>query len=455
LPFFQGQNLFPTVILGGFNMTERELIGAVSTAIVLLLVAIRVPIGIAMGVVAFGGISASISLNAGLGILKAVPFEMVGDWNLSAIPMFLLMGYVAASADLTKNLFRSARITLGWMPGGLASATVISAALFASASGSSVATAAAFSRTAVPEMLRAKYDAGLATGSVAAAGTLGALIPPSVLMIVYGITMSESINSLFLAGLIPGLLSAVVFILYITIRVWITPSIAPRFTESITAQERREAFRDVWPLPLIVTCIIGGIFVGLFTPTEAGAIGAGLTILLALVRRSITTQNFMDAVRRTATGTASIFIIVVGAALFQRMLGLTGIAGHFSDLVATQFDSQLTVILAISVLYLIMGCFLEPVSIMLLTLPVLAPVLENFDINLIWFAVIVVKLLEMGMVTPPMGLNIFVVKGALGDQVPLGKIFKGTFGFLMSDFVTLGLIIAFPVLSLWLPSVAV
>jgi tripartite ATP-independent transporter DctM subunit len=341
------------------------------------------------------------------------------------------------------------------MPGGLASATVISAALFASASGSSVATAAAFSRTAVPEMLRAKYDAGLATGSVAAAGTLGALIPPSVLMIVYGITMSESINSLFLAGLIPGLLSAVVFILYITIRVWITPSIAPRFTESITAQERREAFRDVWPLPLIVTCIIGGIFVGLFTPTEAGAIGAGLTILLALVRRSITTQNFMDAVRRTATGTASIFIIVVGAALFQRMLGLTGIAGHFSDLVATQFDSQLTVILAISVLYLIMGCFLEPVSIMLLTLPVLAPVLENFDINLIWFAVIVVKLLEMGMVTPPMGLNIFVVKGALGDQVPLVKIFKGTFGFLMSDFVTLGLIIAFPVLSLWLPSVAV
>ncbi|SFJ53974.1 TRAP transporter large permease [Celeribacter neptunius] len=435
-------------------MSERELIGALSTALVLFLVAIRVPVGIAMGVVAFGGISVAISLKAGLGILTAVPFEMVGDWNLSAIPMFLLMGYVAASSDLTKNLFRSARITLGWMPGGLASATVISAALFASASGSSVATAAAFSRTAVPEMMRMNYHPGLATGSVAAAGTLGALIPPSVLMIVYGITMSESINSLFLAGLIPGLLSAVVFILYITIRVWLNPSLAPKATEEISKAERREAFRDVWPLPLIILCVIGGIFVGLFTPTEAGAVGAALTILLALVRRSLTRVSFADAIRRTATGTASIFIIVVGAALFQRMLGLTGIAGYFSDLVATQFQTQLGVILAISLLYLVMGCFLEPVSIMLLTLPVLTPVLQHFGIDPIWFAVIAVKLLEMGMVTPPMGLNIFVVKGALGDEVTLGQIFRGTFGFLLSDFVTLALIIGFPILSLWLPAVA-
>lgn len=435
-------------------MSERELIGALSAAIVLLLVAIRVPVGIAMGVVAFGGISVAMSLQAGLGILKAVPFEMVGDWNLSAIPMFLLMGYVAASADLTKNLFRSARITLGWLPGGLASSTVISAALFASASGSSVATAAAFSRAAVPEMIKAGYHPGLATGSVAAAGTLGALIPPSVLMIVYGITMSESINSLFLAGLLPGLLSAVVFILYITIRVTLNPSIAPRDTAKISADERREAFRDVWPLPLIIVCVIGGIFIGLFTPTEAGAVGAALTILLALVRRSLSRDSFREAVRRTATGTASIFIIVVGAALFQRMLGLTGIAGYFSDLIATQFHTQLGVLLAVSVLYLVLGCFLEPVSIMLLTLPVLTPVLQHFAIDPIWFAVIAVKLLEMGMVTPPMGLNIFVVKNALGDEVTLGQVFRGTFGFLLSDFVTLGLIIAFPIMSLWLPAVA-
>ena len=435
-------------------MTERELIGAISVGIVLFLVAIRVPVGIAMGVVAFGGIWASISLSAGLGVLKAVPFEMVGDWNLSAIPMFLLMGYVAASSELTKNLFKSARITLGWLPGGLASATVISAALFASASGSSVATAAAFSRTAVPEMLKAKYHPGLATGSVAAAGTLGALIPPSVLMIVYGITMSESINSLFLAGLVPGILSAVVFILYITLRVTFQPSLAQGVREHASRAERREAFRDVWPLPVIILCVIGGIFVGLFTPTEAGAIGAALTILLAILRGSFTVAGFRDALKRTATGTAAIFIIVVGAALFQRLLGLTGLAGFFSELVTMHIHSQLGIILAVSVLYLVMGCFLEPVSIMLLTLPVLTPVLQHYSIDLVWFAVITVKLLEMGLVTPPMGLNIFVVKGAMGDQVTLGQVFRGTLGFLLSDFVTLALIIAFPILSLWLPGLA-
>lgn len=435
-------------------MSEREFIGAICVGIVMLLVAIRVPVGIAMGVVAFLGITAATSMNAGLGVLSAVPFEMVGDWNLSAIPMFLLMGYVAASADLTKNLFRSARITLGWLPGGLATSTVIAAALFASASGSSVATAAAFSRTAVPEMIKAGYHPGLATGSVAAAGTLGALIPPSVLMIVYGITMSESINALFLAGVIPGILSAVVFIVYITLRVLINPSLAPRTVLDISPEEKREAFRDVWPLPVIILCVIGGIFAGLFTPTEAGAIGAFLTIVLAMIRGAFTSAVFRDAVKRTALGTASIFIIVVGAALFQRLLGLTGLAGYFADLVTANINTQLGLIIAISVLYLIMGCFLEPVSIMLLTLPILTPILQAYSIDLIWFAVIVVKLLEMGMVTPPMGLNIFVVKGALGDEVTLGQVFRGIFGFLMSDFVTLALIIAFPIMSLWLPSIA-
>ncbi|WP_323038752.1 TRAP transporter large permease subunit [Gemmobacter sp.] len=435
-------------------MGPNEIIGAISVGVVLLFVVLRVPIGIAMGVASFGGIAAAVSPKAAMGILKAVPFEVVGDWNLSAIPMFLLMGYIAASSNLTKNLFQSARITMGWAPGGLASATVVSAALFASASGSSVATAAAFARTAVPEMLRAKYQPELATGAVAAAGTLGALIPPSVLMIVFGLTMSQSINSLFIAGLIPGILSAVMFIAYITIRVILNPSLAPRETHVFTPEERSAAFRDVWPLPAIILCVIGGIFVGLFTPTEAGAVGAALTMLLAILRRSFTMEGFRDALRRTALGTAGIFIIVMGASLFQRLLGLTGMTNVFAELVGTYIHTQLGLIIAISVLYLIMGCFLEPVSIMLLTLPVLTPVLAAYDVNLIWFAVITVKLLEMGMVTPPMGLNIFVVKGAMGEEVSLGQVFRGAAGFLLADFVTLGLIIAFPLLSLWLPGVS-
>jgi len=430
------------------------MIGGLCVAVVIILVALRVPVGIAMGLVAFGGIAAAVNPNAALAILKSIPFEMVGDWNLSAIPMFLLMGYVAASSALTKNLFRSARILLGWLPGGLASATVVSAALFSSASGSSVATAAAFARSAVPEMLRAGYHPGLATGAVAAAGTLGALIPPSVLMIVFGITMSQSINSLFLSGVLPGILSALVFIGYITIRASFQPSLAPRDKEVLSSAERSEAFRDVWPLPLIILSVIGGIFAGWFTPTEAGAVGAALTLVLAVVRKSLTRASFRDALRRTATGTASIFIIVVGAALFQRLLGMTGMANLFSELVVGHIDTQLGLILAITVLYLILGCFLEPVSIMLLTLPVLAPVLQHYDVNLIWFNVIVVKLLEMGMVTPPMGMNIFVVKSAMGNAVTLGQVFRGASGFLLADFFTLGLIIAFPILSLWLPTIS-
>jgi len=433
-------------------MSDRETIGILSVGFVLLLVAMRVPVGIAMAIVAFGGITVATSQSAGFGMLSAIPFEMVGDWNLSAIPMFLLMGYIAASADLTKNLFRSARITLGWLPGGLASATVISAALFSSASGSSVATTAAFSRTAVPEMLKAGYHPGLATGSVAAAGTLGALIPPSVLMIVYGITISESINSLFLAGLLPGILSAAIFILYITIRVCLNPALAPRALEEASREDRREAFRDVWPLPVIIIAVIGGIFGGFFSPTEAGAVGAGMTLLVAVARGSFTVAAFRVAIMDTAKGTASIFIIVVGAALFQRLLALTGISGMFVDFISVYIHTQLGIILAIAALYLIMGCFLDAVSIMLLTLPVLMPIMDAYAIDPIWFGVITVKLLEMGMVTPPMGMNIFVLKGALGNQVTLGQVFKGTFGFLASDMLTLALIIAFPVISLWLPS---
>lgn len=433
---------------------DRELIGACCVGLALLLVAIRVPVGIALGVVALLGISVSISLPAGLGILSAVPFEMVGDWNLSAVPMFLLMGYVAASADLTKSLFSSARVTLGWLPGGLASSTVLSAALFSSASGSSVATAAAFSRIAVPGMLKAGYDQSLATGSVAAAGTLGALIPPSVLLIVYGLSMSASINSLFLAGVLPGILSAIVFVLYITVRCKLNPSLAPKVEDTITPEEKRKAFRDVWPLPVIIVCVIGGIFAGFFTPTEAGAIGASLTILVAVIRRQFSRAVFWEALVNTAKGTASIFIIVVGAALFQRLLGFTGVANLFFEFISTYIDSQIGVIIAIAILYLIMGCFLDSISILLLTLPLVGPVLDAYSIDAIWFGIIAVKLLEMGLVTPPMGMNVFVVKGALGDRVTLGDVFRGAMGFLAVDFITLAIIIAVPALSLWLPTIA-
>lgn len=433
-------------------MNNIEL-GAVGACTVILLLLLRVPIGVAMGVVALGGISASTGISAALGIAKAIPYDLIGDWNFSAVPMFLLMGLLASETGLTKGLFQAARIYTHRIPGGLASGTVLASALFASASGSSVATAAAFSRIAVPEMLRAGYNPGLATGCVAVAGTLGSLIPPSLIMIVFGIMMSTSIGELFMAGVVPGLLSALMFILYITVRVLLNPDLAPR-EDGVTFSraQRLAALKDVWPLPAIVLGVIGGIFAGIFSATEAGAVGASMVCVIALVRRALTRKVFLEALTATVRSTSTIFIIVVGAALFQRFMSLTGLPMAASEWMTSMVSSQIGIILVICVIYIILGMFLESISIMLLTLPILAPLLQASGVDLVWFCIIVVKLLEIGLVTPPVGMNIFVIKGAVGSRVPLGTIFRGAGGFLLVDFITLGLIIAFPIISLWLPN---
>jgi len=383
-------------------------------------------------------------------IAKAVPFHLIGDWNLSAIPMFLLMGFIAVEAGLTRGLFGAARILLSWLPGGLASSTVAASALFASASGSSVATAAAFSRIAVPEMLSSNYNKGLATGSVAAAGTLGALIPPSVLMIVFGLLLNTSISTLFVAGIIPGILTAVMFLGMITVRCALNPSLAPKVKVEVTPDERKALIADAWPLPVLILGIMGGIFAGIFTATEAGAAGAFLAFLLALVRGRLNIGIMKRALVDTAAGTSEIFMVILGAALFARFVALATIP----DYVISLFDgySTFTVIFLICILFLILGAFLESISIMLLCLPVLGPLLIAHDVNLIWFGVLTIKLLEIGLVTPPMGMNVFVIKSSMGNRVSLGEIFKGVSWFIVIDFVTLAILIAFPALSLWLPA---
>src|SRR5919107_966695 len=246
---------------------ERLEIGLIGVIAILALIGIRVPIGVAMGVTAFFGIWTMMGLSAAIGISKAIPFNLIGDWNLSAVPMFLFMGFVAVEAGLTRGLFGGARLFLARIPGGLASSTVFASALFGAASGSSVATSAAFSRIAVPEMLDSKYDPGLATGSVAASGTLAALIPPSVLMIIYWLLVDTSINTLFMAGFVPGILTAAVFIAMITVRCMINPNLAPRYVDKTTRAEKLSLLRDAWPLPVITFIVLGGNFTGVFTAT--------------------------------------------------------------------------------------------------------------------------------------------------------------------------------------------
>lgn len=430
---------------------DRIEIGSAGVAIALLLIALRVPVGVVLGLVSFVGIASILSMKAAWGILTAIPYSFIANWSLSAVPMFLLMGYLASQVGLTRGLFSSMRMFIGAIPGGLASATVVASALFASASGSSVATAAAFSRIAVPEMLRSGYQASLATGAVAASGTLGSLIPPSVLMILYGIFTGTSIGELFVGGVIPGVLSAAVYIAMITARAWANPELAPVTTERFSRQDKIAALKDTWPLPVLIVGILGGIFAGVFSPTEAGAIGAGLAIIIALLRRSLSWDALKRAIIETAEGTCTVFIIAIGASMFSVFMGLSTLPVAVSSAVLPHVDNIYVLIALISVLFIILGMFVESISLMLLTLPVIQPILSGMNVDMVWFGIIVIKLLEIGLITPPVGLNVYVMKSSLGDQVSLTQMFKGAFWFIAMDVITLALLVEFPSLTLFLP----
>jgi tripartite ATP-independent transporter DctM subunit len=430
---------------------DRIEIGLLGIAALLALLALRVPIGVGLALVAFFGVALVTNVNVAFGLLSNVPYEFLGDWALSAVPMFMLMGFLATEMKLTTTLFGAMRVVLAGLPGSLAVASVSACALFAAASGSSVATAASMSRIAIPEMLRIGYNPGLATGAVASAGTLGSLIPPSILMIIYGVFAEVSIGKLFAAGILPGILSALLFCLMIVIRARLNPKLAPDLPERPSAAERAWAMREIWPLPLLVIGVLGGIYAGIFTPTEAGAVGAGLTALVALMQRQFTFGRFWTATRQAAEGTASIFIIAVGAGLFARFMALTGIPAYLADTFLTA-DSQTVIILQLSIVFLILGCFIDSIGIMLLTLPIILPVLGRAGVDLIWFGILLIKLLEIGLVTPPVGLNVFVIKSSLGTLVSLPQIFRGVLWFIIVDLFTLGLLIAFPVISLWIPA---
>ncbi|WP_102108579.1 TRAP transporter large permease [Oceaniglobus roseus] len=429
-------------------------IGILGVVAALALIALRVPIGIALGLVSVAGIGVMFNMNVAWGMISATPFDYVGQWELSAAPMFLLMGFICSSTDMTRGLFLALRLYLARLPGGLAITSVGACAFFAAASGSSVATASAMSRMAVPEMLDSGYDRGLATGTIAASGTLGSLIPPSVLLILYGVYAQVSVGQLFMAGFIPGVLSALIYMAMIVIRVKITPSLAGTTPPAPTEEERKEAFRDVWPLPTLILVVLGGIFTGIFSPTEAGALGAFAAAVIAAVRRRLTRAAIVEAVSQAVVSTASIFIILIGSLFFTRFLALSGFPRAFSNAILSVSTETWWILFAVTVIFLILGMLIDSIGLLLLTLPILVPLINEADINPVWFGIIVIKLLEIGLITPPIGLNVYMINGALNNRVTLPEIFRGITWFLAMDLLTLIILIAFPILSLWLPSLA-
>lgn len=432
-------------------MTDVQ-IGFAGIAILLTLIALRVPIGVSLIGVSFGGIWLLVGERAAWGAIGIVPYSFAATWQLSSVPMFLLMGFLCFHAGLTKGLFDAARVWLSALPGGLAIATVFGAAGFAAVTGSSVACAAAMGRIAVPEMLRQGYDTSLATGTVAAAGTIGALIPPSILMIMYGILAEVPINQLFLGGVGAGLLTAFGYVMVITIRATLQPASAPRLIERVSYAERFRALKEIWPVLILVFGVFGGLFSGVFTPTEAGAVGAFLSFVIAELKGSLSLQEFRNALLETLLTTASLFIIAIGASMLTRFLAFSGAGDYLSQVVAAMGANELLLLLGISLIYLVLGMFLEPLGAMLLTLPILLPIVETTGFSLVWFGVLLTKFLEIGMITPPIGLNVFVIKGVVGDVASTSTIFRGIMWFLVADLMVVMLLIAFPQITLYLPS---
>lgn len=431
-------------------MTDVQ-IGLSGLVLLVTLIALRIPIGVSLIGVSFGGLWYLMGFNVAWGSLGIVPYQFAANWVLSSVPMFLLLGFICYHTQLTQGMFRAARMWLSGVPGGLAIAAVFGSAGFAAVSGSSVACSAAMGRIAVPEMVKYRYDPELATGTVAVAGTIGALIPPSIIMILYGIIAQESISGLFLGGISAGILTAIGYILVILIRVKINPNLAPDTNETIPLSDKVWALRDTWPVIMIMVGIFGGLFGGVFTPTEAGAVGASLSLIVAAIKGSLTWERFRNAILETLLTTSALIIIAVGASLLTRFLALSGAGDYLSELIIGMDASVVVILLAIVLVYILLGMFLEPIGAMLLTLPIVLPIINDLGLSLLWFGVVLTKLLEVGMITPPIGMNVFVIKSVVGKLVTTGQVFRGIFWFLMMDLLVLFVLMAFPEVVLFLP----
>ena len=425
--------------------------GVIGTVLVFILLFLGMPIAFALMLVGFAGISYLASIEAALPIAARTVYEVSAYYPYTVIPLFIVMGGFAGSSGMTKDLYSTFDKWFRKLPGGLAIATIGACAGFAAVSGSSVATAATMGTVALPEMKRFNYHPRLATGSVAAGGTLGFLIPPSIGFIVYGMLTEQSIGKLLVAGMIPGLILALAYMAIVVVWVKINPSIAPVSPEAVSWREKFSALLGVWEPLAIFLLVMGGIYGGLFTPTEAGAMGATVLFLVAIIKRKLNRQNLVGALLEAVRISVMVLFLVAGANVFSYFLALSTIPMKVASWAAVLEVSPYLIHTIIVIIYLFLGCFLDAISMMVLTMPVIYPVILALGFNPIWFGVIAVLMMEAGLITPPMGLNIFTVAGVAKD-VPIETIFRGVAPFLFSIFAVVILITIFPKLALFLPN---
>ncbi len=433
-------------------MFDPATAGVIVAVVLLLALAIGVHIGVALGLGGILGMYLAIGPDAAWGQLATIPFSTTNSFTLAVIPLFILMGSLATQASLTTDLYHAAYLWLGRLRGGLAMATTLASAAFGAACGSTVVNAAVFTRIALPEMTKFGYSKRLAAGCIAASGTLASLIPPSILMVVYAILTEQSVGRLLIAGFLPGLLSAAIYMLGIYIRVRRNPDLAPIPDLKISWEERWKSLYGVWGIVFLFLLVIGGIYSGLFTPTYAGAIGAFGAFVIVLGKRRLTRQTLIETFKDAGITTSVIFIIVIGGIMFARFLTYTGLVANISEALLALELGKYTYLMCYAVIYLILGMLIDPIAIMVMTLPVMLPIMIGVGFDPIWLGVISIKLAEISLITPPVGLNVYVVRSASPIPLSLEDVFAGIMPFLLLDFITLGLLIAFPQIVLLLPN---
>jgi C4-dicarboxylate transporter DctM subunit len=422
-------------------------IGFVALFVLMLL---RVPIGMAMGLVGVAGFGYLTSAGPALKIVGHTTMRTVTDWNFAVVPLFLLMGSFATTSGMSRELFRAANAFLGHLRGGLGIATIAACGGFAAICGSSVATAATFSRVAYPEMRRYGYPQSFATGVIAAGGTLGIMIPPSTVLAVYGLITDQDVGKLFVAGIIPGILAICMYMLTISIIGMVRPNYLPAGPRT-SWKDRLGATRDVWATFLLFAFIIGGLYGGLFTATEAAGMGAGGAFILGLLRGRLSRRDIMQSLLETTRMTAAVFTVLIGALLFGYFLTITQTPQKVTEFLTALGIGRYGVLALIMLMYLVLGCLMDALAMIILTVPIIFPVIKALGFDPIWFGVIIVMTVELGLIHPPVGMNIFVIKSVIED-VKISTIFKGVLPFILTDLLRLVILIAFPILALWLPS---
>ena len=423
-------------------------IGMWSLLAVLLLAFLRVPLGLALLSVSISGITVINGWDVARTMIPMTLSEAVFSYELAVVPLFILMGNVLSRTGISHDLFRAANAYLAPVRGGLALATMVTCAGFSAVCGSSFATAATMAKVAYPSMKRYGYSDELASATIAAGGTLGILIPPSIILMIYGILTQTNIGHLFIAGVLPGLLGLAMYMLVIFVIATFRPAQAPR-GQCSTAAERWKALAGVWPFFVLFSLIIGGLYAGLFTPTEAGGIGAGVALIIATLQRRMHWDTLRVTLLETAYTSVMLYFVLFGAMLFSQLVSFSGMADGLLSMIQGSGLSKFGVLMAILVVFLALGCVLDTMAIILIFVPLFSPTLVAQGYDLIWFGIIVVVLTEIGLITPPIGMNVFVLKANL-PNVSVGKIFRGLLPFIGVDLARLSLLVAFPSISLYL-----